>query len=134
VCGLGDLCPASARLAAEQEEHHAEVARWNRADNAEAHINLGAILLRRGQIDEAVRMFAGVVSDDPGQILTRYHLALAFVSRRDLGAAAAELEATGRAGADRTRARASSGRLQERESHQTSPRSSNTLSPSRRWL
>ena len=61
-------------------------------DHAEARINLGAILARKGQWDQALEMLMPVIEKNPDQMRVRYHLALAYVGKGDLARAAAQLE------------------------------------------
>jgi tetratricopeptide (TPR) repeat protein len=62
-------------------------------DNAGAHSNLGAALVRLGRYDQAIPHYRKAIAIDPGNPMFPFNLALAIYKSGDVPAAATELKA-----------------------------------------
>jgi Flp pilus assembly protein TadD len=71
-----------------------EHALWVAPDNPVAHNTLGAALLQRDELDEAVKQFREAIRLDPGSVKAQFNLGVAFDRQRRAGEAIEQYQAT----------------------------------------
>ena len=74
----------------EAATHLREAIRTREADDAKPHYNLGNVLLKRGELDEAAAQYRTAISIDPEYTSAHYNLGNVFFRQGDLKQAATQ--------------------------------------------